>query len=289
MPPAVDSLSATVKILGIFSGYLNRLARLQVDQVQVRRLAALARIAPRGGLGVAVVFLVTGAALVSSPAHADAGTVSGELTLAPATQRGAPPVRAEGFVPRAQNPLKSAEPYDPRPHIVVVLEGGPQAGGARGDRLRYAIDGAAFASPIMPVHAGEAFEIQNRGSHSPRLYAPGAPEILAGEPLNPRGTQSVTVEQPYRAYAIRDRESAHLEATIVAFPHRHFSPVSADGRFEISGVPAGSYEVRVGYRTGWLNTRAERVTVSEGGRPRVQIAIPPRLEVEPPQTDDATE
>jgi hypothetical protein len=256
--------------------------------VKLRGLAALAPHAPRGRAGAAALAILLVSAMAEpSTARADDGSVSGEVTLAPASQRGAPPARPLGFVPRAQNPLKPAEAYDPRPYLVVVLEGGP-AGAAR-DRVRYAIEGAAFSSPIWPVQAGVAFEIVNRSAHSPRLYAEGAAEILAGEPINPRGTRNATVSTPYRAFAIRDRESAHLEGAVVAFPHPHFSLVDGEGRFEMTGIPAGTYTARIWYRSGWLKIRPEQVTVPAGGRARVQIAIPPRLEIDVPATDGAAE
>jgi hypothetical protein len=254
--------------------------------VQLRGYADLAR--PAGHRRAAALALTLGATLFfAAPAHADAGIVAGEVTLAPDTQRGTPPVRNLGFVPRAQNPLKPIEAYDPRPYLVVVLEGGP--GGGRAGRIEYAIEGAALSGPVLPVQAGVPFEIVNRSAHSPRLFAVGAAEGLAGEPLNPRGTQSATVAEPYRPLRIRDRQSAHLEATVVAFPHPYFSRVSSDGRFEIEGVPAGTYTARIWYRDGWLTTRTERVTVSAGGRARVQVAIPPRLEVTAPNAGDAAE
>ena len=235
----------------------------------------------------AIALALAASTAIAAPARADRGDVSGELTLAPASQRGAPPVRDLGFVPRAQNPLKPVEPYDPRPYLVVVLEGG--AGSDRADRLSYAIEGATFAAPVLPVQAGVPFEIANRSGHAPRLYVEGAPEVLAGEPLNPRGSLGATVPTPYRAFAIRDRESAHIEAAVVAFPHPYFSRVDDDGRFQIEGVPVGTYSARLWYRDGWLDIQPERVTVRSDGRARVQLAIPPRLEVTVPDSDGAPE
>jgi hypothetical protein len=254
--------------------------------VQLCGLAALAR--PAGHRRAVALALSFGSAMVvAAPARADVGSVAGEVTLAPDSQRGAPPVQTFGFVPRAQNPLKPVRSYDPRPYLVVVLEGGPSGG--RADRLEYAIEGSAFSGPVLPVQAGVPFEIVNRSAHSPRLYAQsGDADGLGGEPLNPRGTRSATISEVYRAISIRDRDSAHLEATVVAFPHPHFSRVDDDGRFQLDNVPEGTYTARVWYRDGWLNTRPEQVTVSSGGRARVQIAIPPRLEVSPPTSEGAT-
>jgi hypothetical protein len=257
--------------------------------VQHCGLADLARRAGRRRAPRAVALAITlGTVMVlAAPALAERGHVAGEVTLAPEAQRGVPPVRSEGFVARAQNPLKPVEAYDPRPYLVVVLEGGPAGGPS--PRIEYAIEGSSFTGPVLPVQAGVPFEITNRSAHSPRLFAVGAADVLAGEPLNPRGTQSATFSEAYRPIRIRDRDSAHLEATVVAFPHPYFSRVSSDGRFEVDEIPAGTYTARVWYRDGWLNTRPEQVTVSAGGQARVQIAIPPRLEVTTPTSDGATE
>lgn len=229
---------------------------------------------------------VAAATATAATAYAERGSVSGQVELAPASQRGSPPERTLGFVPRAQNPLRPAEPYDPRPYLVVVLEGPAAARAERADPIEYPIEGATFVHPILPVQVDVRFEIVNRSKHSPRLFSAGDPDLLAGDPLNPGASREAKVSVPYRRFGLRDRDTAHIKGAVVAFPHRLFSRVDDAGRFEIAGVPAGTYTARIWYRHGWLDTRTAEVTVSEGGRARVDIEIPPRLEVSAPEHRD---
>ena len=57
--------------------------------------------------------------------------------------------------------------------------------------------------------------------------------------------RTIRLDQPFRAVEIRDRESPHLRAHLVAFPHRYFARLDAAGNFAIPDVPAGRWQIRV--------------------------------------------
>ena len=44
---------------------------------------------------------------------------------------------------------------------------------------------------------------------------------------------------------------------MVAFPHRFFSRLDSDGRFEIKNVPEGNWKVKLWYRDGYLETSTD--------------------------------
>jgi hypothetical protein len=245
--------------------------------------------APAAALVTIVVSLAAAAVAHAGPGGA---TVTGTVSLPPPSQRGAPPIESQGFVPRAKNPLKPVKAYNPLSSMVVVLEGGPVAADDRtppGRPASYKIIGESFSRPVMPVQVGREIEIENRGRNSPRLFSPDQDDLLAGDPLNPRGIRSAKVARPYQAIRVRDRDSAHLQGILVAFPHPYFSRVDDAGRFEIAGVPAGTWRARIWYRNGWLDIKPKPVKVSGHGHVRVGLAVPPNLDVTVPDKPSAGE
>ncbi len=188
---------------------------------RVRRTAALAAAA----LGLM--------AALGLPAAADAdengGIVIGSVTLAPAEQRGATPVRNQGFVRRVPA-LKPPRAVDPRPHIIIVLDGATPPEEDRqppGQPVAYTIVGESFDVPLLPVVAGSVVEIRNAGRGAPRLYSPGQADFVPPDPISPRGERKTRkIEPAHQTFELRDRESVHLSGRIVGFPHRYIARVA---------------------------------------------------------------
>jgi hypothetical protein len=211
-------------------------------------------------------------------AQAQVGTVSGTIALADPAQRGEPPARGRGFLARAANPLKPPRAFDPLPQVVVVLEGGAGTAEPPKEPVRYSIVGQSFSSPILPVMVGAAVELRNDGKASPRLYAPSAPDLLTGDPINPKGARLIKkIAKANQAIELRDHDSAHLSGRIVAFEQPYFSRVDADGKFQITGVPAGPWKVRVWYRDGWVDGVEQSVTVVAKKDAAVKLSLPAKL------------
>lgn len=233
-------------------------------------------------LAIATFLAPAAAILAPVTAHAveNGGTVVGQIALD--EKRGDPPVRSAGFVPRTRNALRPPRPFDPTPHLVVVLEGGtvaPEDAEPPGLAVKYNIIGESFDAPVLPVVVGSVVEIQNQARNSPRLYCPTTDGLVPGDPINPKGERKTKkLDKAEQSFEIRDRESAHLSGRIVAFPHRYFARVKPDGKFEITGVPAGSWKVKVWYVDGYLETPVETVQV-DAKRPTkpVKLVIPARL------------
>jgi len=203
----------------------------------------------------ALLALGLGSVLTTAVAHAapNGGTVKGSVALAGAPKH---PVRSEGFVKRKPNPICEVKPYDPRQYVVVVLVDGPVADedkSAPRHGAKWALLGESFEFPLIPVQAGTAIDIKNEGRKKVELYSPDAPEVVDPEPLSPGLVRAVRLEQPLKAIRILEKNSAHLEGIVAAFPHPYFSRVDAKGEYQIDGVPPGKWTVRVWYRTGWLS------------------------------------
>jgi hypothetical protein len=223
------------------------------------------------------------ACLGTGTAAAD-GSVSGTVTLPDAARRLPPPERSRGFVARAPNPLKPPRSFDPLPHLIVVLEGGPVAEGASQpprEPVRYSIIGESFAVPLLPIVTGASVELRNDGKASPRLHAPAQPELMPGDPINPKGARVVKkLDLKYQALELRDHDSAHLSGWLVGFPHPYVARVDDAGKFQIKGVPPGEWTVRLWYRDGWLAGAGDKVTVINNKDAQVKLALPAELKVE---------
>ncbi len=236
---------------------------------------------------VALSALALGSVFTTAVAHAatNGGSVKGTIALGKAKRKY--PVESEGFVPRKPNPIRELKPYDPRKYVVVVLVGGEVAEedkaaprhGAKWDLL-----GGAFEYPLIAVQAGTAIDIKNTGRNKPQLYSPDEPDVVDPEPLSPGGVRSVRVKDTFKAVRIFDRDSAHLEGIVVAFPNPYFSLVDDNGEYEIKGVPPGRWTVRVWYRDGWLKqTTKVHVDVAARRPSKAEtITLPDPIETEAP-------
>jgi hypothetical protein len=223
---------------------------------------------------------------VLSPRLAAAdGTISGSVSLVDPARRNPGPERSRGFVARAPNPLKPPRPFNPLPYLVVAIEGGPVSAEDRQpprEPVRFSIIGESFARPVLPVVTGSGIEIRNEGKASPRLVAPAQPDLVPSEPINPKGVRLIKkFAANHQAVEIRDPDSAHLSAMVVGFPDRFFATVDDNGKFELTGVPAGDWTVRVWYRDGWADGVVTKVTVQDRHTAQVKLALPAELKSEP--------
>lgn len=235
-----------------------------------------------------VIAALVGAAPADSAAAPDGTTVTGVVELADLASRPERPVRSRGFVRRVRGPLKPPQKADPRDQMVVVLEGGPVHEDDKkppSGTQRYVLVGESFASPVFPFVAGADVEIKNAGHASPRLHAPGRAELIDEAPLSPKGVRPIRekLTEPLAAVEIRDRDSAHIRGQLLPMPHSYFSLVGEDGKYEIEGVPAGEWRVRLWYRGGFVQL-SKPVTVEVSGRSSKAptIKLPPSPKSAPP-------
>lgn len=222
--------------------------------------------------------ITTGDAAAADPV----GSVSGVVTLAPGARER--PERNRGFVARAANPLKPPRPMNPLPYVVVVLEDGPISPADRQpprEPVRYSIIGESFASPVFPIVTGASVELKNEGKGAHRLQAPAQPELLSGDPINPKGVRvAKKLDLRYQSLELRDPDSPHLSGWLVGIPHPYFARLDDGGRFTIKNVPPGSWRVRVWYRDGWLTSAGDQVSVAANREAAVNLTLPVKLVTE---------
>mgnify|MGYP001553124024 FL=1 len=184
-------------------------------------------------------------------------------------------------MPRAKNPVRPPDGLNPLPQVVIVLSGGPVDESDKKPRSsRYNIIGENFASEILPVVVGGKVEIKNMGLKAPRLYSTFADDVVPSDPINKKGVRvTKAITEKHTPIDIRDHESVHFLAHIVAFEHAYFAVPDHSGKFEITGVPAGNWKVKVWYRDGWV-TNLPKISVSVSGKraPKaIKVALPAKL------------
>lgn len=241
---------------------------------------------------VAAFALAIGSASAPRTAHAapKGGSVKGTIKKGSATRKH--PIKSEGFVKRKPNPIAPVKDYAPFDEMVAVLLDGPVAEEDKvAPRLgaKWDLVGESFAHRLKPVQAGTAIEIKNRGRNKPQLYSPDSPDLIDPEPLSPGAVRSVRLKETFKAMRVRDKDSLHLEGRIIAFPHPYFSRVDSKGNFEIQGVPAGSWTLRIWFRDGWLEeTQTLDVQVKRTTNAR-DVTLPDKLEPKAPSAASEAE
>ncbi len=231
-----------------------------------------------GALALAFVLTTAPDPVQSAP---NGRVVTGTVNLPARASRKPAPQRGQGFVPRAKNPLRPPDGFDPRRSMVVVLEGGPVDDMDKKPRSsRYSIVGENFDSEILPVIVGGKVEIKNMGRKTPRLYSQSNPEVVPADPINPKGVRvTEAITKAHAPIDIRDKDSVHFLAHIVAFEHGYFAVLGHDGTFKIEGVPAGNWQVKIWHDDGWVtNIPATTVTIAGKRDPKaVEITLPAKL------------
>lgn len=237
---------------------------------------------------VGILTLVFGGAVTAAP---DGSAVSGVINLADPVSLPKLPVRSQGFTRRIRGPLKPPKKLDIRDELIVVLTGGPVADSDKkpsGNTLRYEIVGESFTTPVFPFVAGSKVEIKNGGHNTPLLYSPGRDELIEGTPLAAKATHPIRGElaEVFKAVDIKARDSAHLRGRLVPMPHAYFSLVDDRGHYEIKGVPAGTWTVKLWYRDGWVKGAQTKVEVSGTKTKASVIKLPAKVDSKPAAETD---
>ncbi|MEM9490122.1 MAG: hypothetical protein AAGC55_13320 [Myxococcota bacterium] len=212
-------------------------------------------------------------ALLMSSGQAMAGEVRGQIKYD--GRPGAPTMRTQGFVERIANPLRPIKRFDPRPYMIVVFEGGPadeQAASPPTRPVPYDLLGESFGTPVLPVVRGSKVEIHNRGHWDKVITALGRDDFQ-DKVIRPGESEELVIAEVYKPVVLRAPTMSHPRGTIVAFPNRYFTTVDRRGRFELDGLPEGTWKVRLWYNDGWVDGVAANVQVGRRRAGEVTLRV----------------
>jgi hypothetical protein len=113
---------------------------------------------------------------------------------------------------------------------------------ARGDAVRVDAQGCAFGSRVLAMTFGQHLDVYNLDmqAYMPRLVGAPSPALRVAMP----GGAPVPVFAPKPGqYLLVDMTRDYVRSDLFVLNYPTFDVTSLDGRFEITGVPAGNVKV----------------------------------------------
>lgn len=229
-----------------------------------RRRAWLARVV--GGIAVLL--------LASFTSESAAGTISGTVRAVgprieePGGERGAYPSRRHRFAERID--------YDTvRDFVVYIERPAPEAPPPAEEDLRAVVvqRDAMFQPQVLPVMVGTTVEWPNRDDIYHNVFSISeAREFDLGyykddEESDPK---TVVFDKPGRVDVFCAIHT-QMHCVVLVLENPFFAATDRRGRYELTGVPPGTYQVRAWHPR--LPSRAQEVTVPEDGEVRVDFTL----------------
>lgn len=190
------------------------------------------------------------------------GTVAGKLDLPPPPDR--PALQHKGFLDRVENPLAPVRSPAPTARMFVVLVGGEVQ--MSPPQVVIELVGESFSRRVAAAAAGAEVVIKNVSKTARTLVAAEDPKLVPQGPINPTGPKSFRVTEAGKVYTIGDADAPHLELKLVVVPSSYVGYPDENGKFEIAGVPAGSYKLKIWYGDSWLERPDDTVEVKGTGK-----------------------
>ncbi|MHA2621088.1 MAG: carboxypeptidase regulatory-like domain-containing protein [bacterium JZ-2024 1] len=191
-------------------------------------------------------------------------------------------VTFKGAAPKPKKLDISADPYcvsaNPGGLTVNPVQTGPN--GALREALVYVKSGISgpYAPPSTPVildqencwykptlvalQAGQPLEIKNSDKTTHNVRADSRMSNSFNISEAPAESKTKTLEKPEQQIPVTCDVHPWMKGFLFVFPHPFFSVSGDDGKFKISGLPAGEYEIEVWHPE--LGATSQKVTVTDG-------------------------
>jgi plastocyanin len=154
-------------------------------------------------------------------------------------------------------------PVDRR-KVVVYLDSAPREAFAELQRGRTRMDqrNEQFVPRVLAITVGTTVDFPNSDKTFHNVFSLSPVRRFNLGRFPPGRTGSVRFDRPGIVPVFCDIHS-HMSAYVLVFSHPFFALSDDAGRYEITGVPAGSYTLKVWSELG--TAPARRVAVTEGG------------------------
>jgi plastocyanin len=233
----------------------------------------------------AVGALIAGAAAadykVAPPANG--GTISGRVTLdGPVPEIPSIPATKNPEVCGNSVPDPNATVVDPKTHgvewVLVSLEGVTE-GKAPDDKYALANHDCAFHPHVLAAMQGQTFELQNKDAviHNTHIRFEGGRTLLndalsfhEGDPMyHPVEDKRVLLHDGM--LKVNCDVHGWMSGYVAVMSNPYFAVTGADGSYEITDVPPGSYTVKIWHEN--LGEKTESVTVAAGGKATLNVTL----------------
>ena len=137
--------------------------------------------------------------------------------------------------------------------------------------------GCVFVPHVIALRAGQALHVRNSDPlvHNVNVRPSRPRNEASNRSLAPRSADlKLVFDAPETAIALRCDIHPWMQAYVHVLEHPHFALTSADGSFEIAGLPPGAYELEVVHE--WLGKHLfeARLDGSSGVSASVKLALP---------------
>ena len=136
-------------------------------------------------------------------------------------------------------------------------------------------DGCVYKPHVMGIMVGQAYRILNNDGILHNIHT--LPKINAsfnrGQPATVK-EMTTTFPKPENMFQIKCDVHPWMSAYIGVFTHPFFSVTGTDGKFNISGLDAGSYEITAWHERLGTQTAMVTVTGSETKTQDFKFAVP---------------
>ncbi|HEY6342919.1 MAG TPA: hypothetical protein VIY49_15610 [Bryobacteraceae bacterium] len=160
-----------------------------------------------------------------------------------------------------------------RSHVAIYLEGPPTAasGGANQIAASIAQTHREFEPDLVVIPAGSTVSFPNFDPIFHNVFSLSKPKSFDLGNYPQGETRMVTFAKPGIVF-VNCRLHPNMAASIVVSPTRWVAKADSEGRFDLSGVPAGEYTVVAWHKSAGFFR--QRVTVSEQQAAEVRFLIP---------------
>jgi plastocyanin len=191
-----------------------------------------------------------------SPIQRPGGTIRGRVLV--------PSVPASLARPTVAEPSAAGHAMVDRRRVVVYLESAPREAFGELVPRRARMDQRAeqFVPRVLAVTVGTVVDFPNNDKTFHNVFSLSRVRTFDLGRFAPGRTGSVRFDRPGIVPVFCDIHS-HMSAHILVFSHPFFAVSDDQGRYEIGGVPAGSYSLLVWSELG--TAPARRVAVPDAG------------------------
>jgi plastocyanin len=215
--------------------------------------------------------------LVCLAGAADAADIRGTVVIEKKLTHRAVTASAGAYqrgVPVELGPPSAADPLAfERSHVAIYLEGPPSAPSSGANQIVVSIAQThrEFEPDLVVIPAGSTVSFPNFDPIFHNVFSLSKPKSFDLGNYPQGETRMVTFAKPGIVF-VNCRLHPNMAASILVSPTRWVAKADGEGRFDLSGVPAGEYTVVAWHKSaGFFRQRA---TVSEDQAAEVRFLIP---------------
>ena len=136
-------------------------------------------------------------------------------------------------------------------------------------------DGCVYKPHVMGIMVGQTYRILNSDGilHNIHTLPKINPSFNRGQPATVK-EMTTTFPKPENMFQVKCDVHPWMSAYIGVFTHPFFSVTSTDGKFTISGLDAGSYEITAWHERLGVQTASITVAASDTKTQDFKFAVP---------------